>query len=246
MDSSARTSLPCVFAGALHGVVSLPRAADTAVFAFAQHGQMQLDTAPGTLLCPEGSYLYIPFVSDTSLSADCASLVLLRTAVPEDLGLSVYPGVYSDSEISSLMDSIRVLSSQAGDDVRLSLTGLSHAVLSRHVAISLPDETDRARIRAGARMLEHDFLKNDPVSRYAEACGMHENRFRSLFIKVYGCSPVDYRNRLRLDRARDLIRLFGLPVNAAADACGFNSVSYFCRLYKKVFGVNPGGNADAD
>ena len=95
-------------------------------------------------------------------------------------------------------------------------------------------------------MLEHDFLKNDPVSRYAEACGMHENRFRSLFIKVYGCSPVDYRNRLRLDRARDLIRLFGLPVNAAADACGFNSASYFCRLYKKVFGVNPGGNADAD
>ncbi len=246
MDSLFHTSLPCVFAGAFHGTAMLTAAPDTVVFAYSQRGQLQLDTAPGTLLCPEGSYLYWNARQDLSLSADCDFLVLVRAAIPENTELSTFPGVYTDEEAANLLDKIGTCSDRAGDAARLALSGTVSMLLARHIELALPDSTDKARISAGVRLLTHDFLKNDPISRYADACRMGENRFRTLFARVYSCSPVDYRNRLRLLRAQDLIRLFGLPTGTAAAACGFNSASYFCRLYKKVFGINPTGGDDTD
>jgi AraC-like DNA-binding protein len=47
-------------------------------------------------------------------------------------------------------------------------------------------------------------------------------------------------NRLRLDRARDLLA-GGLSVGATAEALGFGSAAYFCRFFTRATGVAPSG-----
>ena len=95
------------------------------------------------------------------------------------------------------------------------------------------------QIFAGVLLLEQSYLENLPVARFAEASGISISLFRSLFSKQYGMSPVQYRNRLRIDRATDILSEGSCTVSEAAYACGFENIGYFCRCYKKITGETP-------
>ncbi len=71
------------------------------------------------------------------------------------------------------------------------------------------------------------------------ACMSKPHFFRS-FRQEFGISPVEYIIRERLKLAR---RLLKEPQNRIAEVsyqCGFQSVNYFCTLFKKYEGVSPG------
>ena len=96
-----------------------------------------------------------------------------------------------------------------------------------------------SRIAEGVILLEQNYIDSIPISRFAEACHVSENTFRLLFHKQYKTSPVQYRNRLRIARARELLTEGSCTVSEAAWATGFENVGYFCRLYKRITGENP-------
>ena len=50
---------------------------------------------------------------------------------------------------------------------------------------------------------------------------------------------MQYRNRLRLRRARQLLEDGNCTVTEAAFASGFENLGYFCRSYKKLPGQPP-------
>jgi AraC-like DNA-binding protein len=81
--------------------------------------------------------------------------------------------------------------------------------------------------------------RNEKIAYYAALCGMSEAGFRRLFGEYTGCSPVEYRNDLRLERARLLLQSGEYNVSEAAEAVGFTNLSFFIRLYKKKFGHTP-------
>ena len=95
------------------------------------------------------------------------------------------------------------------------------------------------KIFAGVLLLEQSYLENLPVSKFAEASGISTSLFRSLFDKQYGMSPIQYRNRLRIDRAKTFLSEGGCTVSEVAYACGFENIGYFCRCYKKITGETP-------
>lgn len=95
------------------------------------------------------------------------------------------------------------------------------------------------QIFAGVLLLEQSYLENLPVARFAEASGISISLFRSLFGKQYGMSPIQYRNRLRIERAAVILSEGSCTVSEAAYACGFENVGYFCRCYKKYKGETP-------
>ena len=95
------------------------------------------------------------------------------------------------------------------------------------------------QIFAGVLLLEQSYLENLPVSRYAQASNISISLFRQLFNKQYGMSPVQYRNRLRINRAVAILSEGSCTVSEAAYACGFENIGYFCRYYKKITGETP-------
>ncbi len=108
------------------------------------------------------------------------------------------------------------------------------------------DLSKYVRIAQGVAALEEQFLNNVPISTYAALCDLRENRFRLLFTEHFGVSPVEYRNGLRMRYARALMDELHCSVAEAARAAGFANTSYFCRLYRKMFGTSPTGTEDQD
>ena len=53
-------------------------------------------------------------------------------------------------------------------------------------------------------------------------------------------SPVDYRNRLRIRKAAELLRTGRYTIGEAADQVGIQDIKYFGKLFKRYTGFNPG------
>ncbi len=73
----------------------------------------------------------------------------------------------------------------------------------------------------------------------ASRVGISTRQLERLFYRHIGCSPMQHYIRLRLDRARKLLRRSTLPVLDIGVACGFASASHFARAYKRQFGLVP-------
>jgi transcriptional regulator GlxA family with amidase domain len=73
----------------------------------------------------------------------------------------------------------------------------------------------------------------------AAMAGMSLRQLERLFRSHLGITPRTHDRRVRLDRARLLLRQTNLSVLEVAVACGFASASHFSRAYHAMFGHPP-------
>ena len=95
------------------------------------------------------------------------------------------------------------------------------------------------RLQAALSEMTEGFAENQPITYYAALCDMSEVNFRRLFKEYMGMSPIEYRNGLRLENARNMLQSAEFNVSEAARSSGFSNLSFFIRLYKKRFGHTP-------
>jgi AraC-like DNA-binding protein len=86
----------------------------------------------------------------------------------------------------------------------------------------------------------------EPVSELAAGFGLSERRLREVFHEVTGQSPKQYYTMLRMEAARDLLRVGGLNVTQTADRLGFSSPYHFSAAFRRHFGVPPSRAAELD
>jgi len=72
----------------------------------------------------------------------------------------------------------------------------------------------------------------------ASAC-LSPYHFHRLFRAVYGVTPLAYLTRLRVDRARRLLRDSEEPVTSIGMAVGFESPAAFSRRFSREVGTSP-------
>jgi AraC-like DNA-binding protein len=96
------------------------------------------------------------------------------------------------------------------------------------------------KLQIALKEINLHYSDNRKIKYYADMSGMSEPGFRRLFSEYTGFSPVEYRNRIRLQEAKKLLRSGEYRIEEAAQAVGFTNLSFFCRSYKKLFGHNPG------
>lgn len=77
------------------------------------------------------------------------------------------------------------------------------------------------------------------IDDLAALCGISTVYFRRLFHRIYGVSPVQYIQRLRLERSKELIASGLYTVEKAAELSGFSDTCYFCRCFRAQTGVTP-------
>ena len=78
------------------------------------------------------------------------------------------------------------------------------------------------------------------VDDMARVARMSRYHFSRQFEKVRGISPGRYLASLRLDEAMRLIASSQITVRKVAEQCGFGDANYFCKVFRKSFGVSPG------
>ena len=77
------------------------------------------------------------------------------------------------------------------------------------------------------------------VERLARIFGSSEVHLRRTFAKLYHTSPLKYITALRLSKARELLLSTDLAVGDICTRCGYTSLYYFDRVFKREFGTQP-------
>ena len=73
----------------------------------------------------------------------------------------------------------------------------------------------------------------------AKSYGMSYSHFSRSFKKVTGVTFKNYLNRTRISKAEQLLFSKTCSVSEAAIACGYNSISYFIKVYRLFTGTTP-------
>ncbi len=141
------------------------------------------------------------------------------------------------------------------------MLALIEARLGRDIAAKVTDEfilprarpaTDRqvARLLAtrgvrqkvleqAARLMAEHVESPLAIDAIAQAAGVSTRQLERLFKSHLGLRPGWYYTSIRLDRARELLRLTDLSVTEIGVACGFQSPSHFSAAYARHFGRSP-------
>ncbi len=121
---------------------------------------------------------------------------------------------------------------------RLSLTFKLLCEMARDTNEDELDEKNR-RIKAGVQFLENNFAEDFSVDILAKMCSLSPSFFRRIFFSCKGLTPVDYRNRLRVRKAAELLKSGKYTVSEAAEKVGIRDIKYFGKLFKRYMGTNP-------
>ncbi len=97
----------------------------------------------------------------------------------------------------------------------------------------------RRKIKVGLNYLENNFSSDFTVDSLAEMCCLSVGSFRRSFSECMGMSPVEYRNKLRIQKAVILLKTGEYTVGEAAESVGIKDIKYFSKLFKRYTGVTP-------
>lgn len=101
------------------------------------------------------------------------------------------------------------------------------------------DKSVGSGMKTVAEYLSFHFAASPTSAELAAVCHLSESQLRRNFQRAYGCSPIAYRNRLRLSAGRELLMHTTLSVGTISEQLGFSTASDFCRSFKKQFGISP-------
>ena len=77
------------------------------------------------------------------------------------------------------------------------------------------------------------------TQRLAEENGMEIHMLMRLFRKHLGVSPLEYRNRLRIEEAKRHLAHSTLSMKEIAERLGYRNALYFSTAFRKRTGVSP-------
>jgi len=73
----------------------------------------------------------------------------------------------------------------------------------------------------------------------ARHCGIQRTQLNKVFQKLTGSSPMEYLFRLRMERAKTLLRETDIKIIDIAFECGYGSSQYFANTFKQSTGMSP-------
>lgn len=162
--------------------------------------------------------------------------------------LSLDP-IFRDEESSSLYRAMIEAFSPEAERAPLGAAKRRAAVLAlllslyeRHATAAVGDSaTSKVAEEYVKRVLRHmndRYNEKMTLESLASVCGITKFHLAREFKRYTGQTVLSYLNTLRCERAALLIAE-GKSVTEAALSTGFESLSYFSRTYKRIFGTSP-------
>jgi AraC-like DNA-binding protein len=83
---------------------------------------------------------------------------------------------------------------------------------------------------------------HEPLSVQALAgrLGVHRSYLFDCFKKVYGCSPQEHHNQLRIRESKKLLQDTSLPLAHIAEQLRYSSAAHFSKAFQQAAGTTPG------
>ncbi len=92
-------------------------------------------------------------------------------------------------------------------------------------------------IREGIELMENN--SDLTLNEIADICGVSEGHFRKLFREYSGENPVEFRQKYRIEKAKQLLLLDTHSIGEIAEELHFSDIYHFSKTFKKITGVSP-------
>jgi AraC-like DNA-binding protein/ligand-binding sensor protein len=207
----------------------------------------QAQTEPQTLMCEMG-------LSDTAVPIRFGERIVgfLQTgqvfrkkpsekqyqrvaALAAEWGLEIQP-----DELRKAYFGARVLSSQQHESVvkLLSIFGQHISMVSNQILVQRASAEPPQIARAKQFILENQ-AEDLSLGMVAKAVNMSSFYFCKVFKKATGLNFTDYVSRVRVEKAKNLLLNRNLRISEIAYEIGFQSLTHFNRVFKKITGQSP-------
>jgi AraC-like DNA-binding protein len=97
----------------------------------------------------------------------------------------------------------------------------------------------RARVEKFLHRLTGACQEDWSLDQMANCCGMARTHFSRWLKELTGDTPVQHLNRLRVERAKHLLRTSKSSITTIAHECGFGSSHYFATVFRNFTGMQP-------
>lgn len=94
-------------------------------------------------------------------------------------------------------------------------------------------------IRAALEYMGLNYKKNLKLGEVAEHVGMSESYFSRYFKKVMGEGFSEYLNKIRVEKAKDLLKEQRITMQETAERVGYSNAAYFTQIFKNLTGMSP-------
>jgi len=95
-------------------------------------------------------------------------------------------------------------------------------------------------LKKADRYIQANFSRKLSLREIAEASGLSAPYFCTIFKEEMGENLSSYLNRLRVEKASQLLAETNLSLNEISYNCGFEDQSWFSKIFKNYTGMNPG------
>ena len=112
------------------------------------------------------------------------------------------------------------------------------SMLSNQVVVQQENAEPPVITRAKEFIQEHQ-TENLRLGHVAKACNTSTFYFCKMFKKITGINFTDYLSRVRIERSKNLLLNPNLRVSEIAFEVGFQSLTHFNRVFKKILGQSP-------
>lgn len=160
----------------------------------------------------------------------------------------------SDTLLYDIISNIVREYTQRQEAYNLVIQGLLLELIAMLLRKGLTDEVAGKRkqdlqvyrlIEPSLRCIRDHFREPITVEQLSQLCNVSKSYFCRSFRAATGKSAMAYLSNYRLKIAHALLHGSDHTVAQIAEACGFESVSYFSRSYKKHYGKNPSQHRQA-
>jgi AraC-like DNA-binding protein len=112
------------------------------------------------------------------------------------------------------------------------------SMLSNQVVVQQDNAEPPVITRAKEYIHEHQ-TENLRLGHVAKACNTSTFYFCKMFKKITGINFTDYLSRVRIEKSKNLLLNPNLRVSEIAFEVGFQSLTHFNRVFKKILGQSP-------
>ena len=119
------------------------------------------------------------------------------------------------------------------------ITNILYELLAENYTRLFGGNTALRSLKAAADFIEQNYTRKITVAELAGLSGYSPSHFARVFSQVYGTSPIQYLNQVRIMHAKNLLRTNEYTLSQIAQKCGFANVYYFSRCFKQIAGTTP-------